>query len=779
MKAFSLFCACLATLQAATAFGQSTAAAQGKKYALLVGVRQYDQNELRSLPFSEADVTELGRVLKEAEYLPDNVVLMTQTLGAENSRYLPLAANIRKELRLLLRNRGRGDTVLIALAGHGVQFKKNADQYFCPMDAQLSDKNTLISIGEIYKELEKCHASVRLLLVDACRNNPQTERARSAGEVEIESVTRPPAQEPPGGVAALFSCKGGEKAFEHEELRHGVFFHFIIEGLRGKADADHDRKVDLDELMLYAKKQVPEYVRTKLGAVQTPENRGLTAGVVPIINLDKLRRAALGITAGVWEIVPKEIHEKMPPGYLIEGVHAGSAAEKAGLKAGDVIVAVEGHPLKNNSELASILLPFGPGSEVSLNVWRDGKVETRKCSLEERADAARTAQAYRKEADEGKPWAQRNLARFYRDGEGIPQNDGEAAKWFRKAAEQGDAQAQNSLAWLYQRGRGVPADQAQAFEWYKKAADTGYRIAQNHLASMYELGKGTTKDIAEAARWRQKSAENGYASAQYNLARIYLSGQGVSRNEQEAMKWAQKAAAQNYPPALRLCGRMFERGQGAPKDSAKAVEWYRKAVEHGYPQAYSDLAPYYLTGKDVAKDTAEAVRLYQEGADLRDAKSQDQLGVIYEEGKLAPKNLVEAANLYRAAAEANQLEAQYRLGSCLAAGRGVAKNETEAVRWYRKAADRGHSRACLALAICYRDGKTGVGQSDAEALKWSRKAAEKGLASGQYLLGSLLEQGRGTQKNLKEATSWYRKAAAQNDPQAKARLAELTKKSSK
>ena len=704
MKVFSFICASLATIQAASALAQAPPAAQGKKFALLVGVRQYDQNELRSLPYSETDVTELGRILKEADYQADNVVLLTQTLGAENVRFLPLAANIRKELRLLLRNRGPGDSVLIAFAGHGVQFKKNDDQYFCPMDAKLADKNTLISIGEVYKELEKCRASVRLLLVDACRNNPRTDRARSAGEVEIESVTRPPAQDPPGGVAALFSCKGGEKAFEHEELRHGVFFHFIIEGMRGKADTDHDRKVDLDELVLYAKKQVPEYVRTKLGAVQTPENRGQTSGVVPIINLDKLRHASLGITPGQRELVSKEKQDVMPPGYLIEGVHAGSAAEKAGLLAGDVIVGLEGHPLKNTADLASFMVPVGPDTEVSLEVWRDGRVRTMKCRAEERADVARSAQIYRKEAAENKPWAQRNLARLYRDGEGVPQNDVEAVRWFRKAAEAGDAQAQNSLAWHYTRGRGVPADQSQAFAWCKKAAEQGYRVAQSNLAGMYSSGKGVTEDLAESARWRQKAAENGYAAAQYSLARIYLNGTGIPKNDQEAKKWADRAAAQNYAQAQHLCGWMYERGRGVTKDLAKGFDYYRKAVDHGLPQAYADLASCYLTGKGVGKDVKEALRLYQEGADLRDSRSQYQLGTVYEKGEIAPKNLVEAVKLYRAAAEANQADAQYHLGLCLETGKGVAKNEAEALKWYGKAEKLGNARAKARLAELQKEG---------------------------------------------------------------------------
>ncbi|GEM_PF-2828663 len=43
-------------------------------------------------------------------------------------------------------------------------------------------------------------------------------------------MTRPPEKLRPGGAAILFSCSAGEKAFEDPELKHGVFFHFVIEG---------------------------------------------------------------------------------------------------------------------------------------------------------------------------------------------------------------------------------------------------------------------------------------------------------------------------------------------------------------------------------------------------------------------------------------------------------------------------------------------------------------------------------------------------------------------
>ncbi len=79
----------LACLLLCNSQGQEPKRSRGEKYALLVGVRTYDPNELRSLPYSEADVTALAAVLRGNGYKPNNVVLMTS--GAENLRFLPLA----------------------------------------------------------------------------------------------------------------------------------------------------------------------------------------------------------------------------------------------------------------------------------------------------------------------------------------------------------------------------------------------------------------------------------------------------------------------------------------------------------------------------------------------------------------------------------------------------------------------------------------------------------------------------------------------------------------
>jgi hypothetical protein len=178
---------------------------------------------------------------------------------------------------------GPADSVLVAFAGHGVQFRGEDEVYFCPAGAKLADKTTLVSLSDIYRELEKCPAGFKGLLSDACRNDPLVAEARSAGRVELGSVTRPRTAVPPGGLVSLFSCSPGEQAFESGELQHGVFFHYVIRGLRADADLDHDGQVTLPELEQYVKKEVYRFVRAEYGKEQTPDLVGKTRGLVPLV----------------------------------------------------------------------------------------------------------------------------------------------------------------------------------------------------------------------------------------------------------------------------------------------------------------------------------------------------------------------------------------------------------------------------------------------------------------------------------------------------------------
>src|SRR5439155_12456866 len=81
--------------------------------------------------------------------------------------------------------------------------------------------------------------------------------------------------------------------------------------------------------------------------------------------------------------------------------------------------------------------------------------------------------------------AQSELGWLYVNGQGVPQDYGEALKWYRKAAEQNDPRAQNSLGLMYENARGVTQDYGEALKWYRKATAENRRTGKNNRGRMY------------------------------------------------------------------------------------------------------------------------------------------------------------------------------------------------------------------------------------------------------------------------------------------------------
>jgi serine protease Do len=70
-------------------------------------------------------------------------------------------------------------------------------------------------------------------------------------------------------------------------------------------------------------------------------------------------------------------------GALVASVNPGSAAAKAGIKQGDIILKFNGEPVANNNELLLKVSQTPPGTTVHLDVFRDGKTIPISATLEE------------------------------------------------------------------------------------------------------------------------------------------------------------------------------------------------------------------------------------------------------------------------------------------------------------------------------------------------------------------------------------------------------------
>lgn len=243
------------------AFGISSieTAFAGKKVAFLVGVNKYKKPGFSSLSYAERDVDQMS---KELESLGFEVSKLT---GKDATK-----TNLDTTIKKLVAPLSADDLILVMLAGHGQQ-KAKGDAFFCPYDAIISDDSTLFSLSKLLNETLAPNVGRKLLLIDACRNDPDPGRGRSAG-IQGRRISLPEE------TVVMFSCRAGQQSFENDKLKQGIFTHCVLDALRGKAA--RNGKISWSSLQLHvmekmASTEIKKYLPT--GRKQTP----IPAGGVP------------------------------------------------------------------------------------------------------------------------------------------------------------------------------------------------------------------------------------------------------------------------------------------------------------------------------------------------------------------------------------------------------------------------------------------------------------------------------------------------------------------
>jgi serine protease Do/serine protease DegQ len=96
-----------------------------------------------------------------------------------------------------------------------------------------------------------------------------------------------------------------------------------------------------------------------------------------IIKYGEVKRGRLGL--GMQDLTPdlaRSLGTGAEEGALITGVEAGSPAEKAGMRKGDVVTRLNGRPVRGSADLRNKLGLTPAGERVELRLLRDGKPRT-------------------------------------------------------------------------------------------------------------------------------------------------------------------------------------------------------------------------------------------------------------------------------------------------------------------------------------------------------------------------------------------------------------------
>jgi hypothetical protein len=102
-------------------------------------------------------------------------------------------------------------------------------------------------------KLKKKKIAKSLLLIDACREEMEESKGLKAGGFHASIYSK-------AEIAAVFyATKAGWFSYEDKKSDYGIFSRFLIEGLKGKADADKDGIVSFSELETYVMEAVFDY----------------------------------------------------------------------------------------------------------------------------------------------------------------------------------------------------------------------------------------------------------------------------------------------------------------------------------------------------------------------------------------------------------------------------------------------------------------------------------------------------------------------------------------
>ncbi|MFB2834343.1 caspase family protein [Floridanema evergladense] len=286
-----------------------------KLWILLIGVNQYEDNNLPSLQYSALDCQGLSEALADAtQAFPQKEVFIHHDFAANS----PNTPTIRNSLNKIISAANPQDTVLFYFSGHGILEPKTQEAILCLKDTQSDDPvNTGLRLPELLQLLDSCNANQQLVWLDACHSGGMILRGLRGETVQIE-LEHPQLNTANQMVEtfqkranqsrkfyALLSCDRNQRSWEFPELGHGVFTYYLMRGLRGEA-ADAQGVIDADGLYKYVYHQTLQYIDK-------------TNQQLRLINQQKRSRGETQLHPEYTLQTPKRIVEGV--GELILGLH--------------------------------------------------------------------------------------------------------------------------------------------------------------------------------------------------------------------------------------------------------------------------------------------------------------------------------------------------------------------------------------------------------------------------------------------------------------------------
>jgi len=224
-------------------------------FVLTVGVSRYQEDRL-SLAYAEKDARVLAAVLAaQGKTLFREVrtkVLVNEAVSRDS---------ILDSIDRFLGRAVSSDVVLIFVAGHGIKRSSTDTFYFLPHGANHHNLTTRgLRWSDFEEEVKALGTRVKnvVLMLDTCHSG-----ALQIGMRGIEVTPDLSSAFQRKGTYVLAAASADEAAVEAGTWGHGAFTHAILTGMKGAADYNDDRIVDILELFHYVEAKVADLTEGK------------------------------------------------------------------------------------------------------------------------------------------------------------------------------------------------------------------------------------------------------------------------------------------------------------------------------------------------------------------------------------------------------------------------------------------------------------------------------------------------------------------------------------
>ena len=244
-------------------------------WAVVIGIDNYQK--VRHLKYATKDARAFYNHLIETIRIPrENVFFLLN----DQAHLYKIRSVLGTQLK---RKAGKDDMVIIFFAGHGATEEDSMspdgdglEKYILPYDAELTNLYaSALPMSEISKIFSRIYSERLIFIADACYSGASGGRTigingtrASISDAFMDRISR-------GKGRVIITASGAnEVSSENDDLKHGVFTYYLLEGLRGKADVNKDGIITVDEVYNYVSIHVPKAT----GQTQHPVKKGSVEG---------------------------------------------------------------------------------------------------------------------------------------------------------------------------------------------------------------------------------------------------------------------------------------------------------------------------------------------------------------------------------------------------------------------------------------------------------------------------------------------------------------------